>query len=95
MEIRSFYDKRTNTLTYVVHEPGSGEALVIDPVLDYEPAASKTFTESLDRVIRYIEDEELRLRFILETHAHADHLSGSQQIKDAFPGSCIAIGQGM
>jgi glyoxylase-like metal-dependent hydrolase (beta-lactamase superfamily II) len=95
MEIKTFFDERTYTLTYVVHDPRSRDAMVIDPVLDYEPGASKTFTESVDRVIRHLRDEGLRLRYILETHAHADHLSGSQRIKEIFPEAQTAIGEGI
>jgi glyoxylase-like metal-dependent hydrolase (beta-lactamase superfamily II) len=95
MEMRTFYDERTSTLTYVVCDPQSRDAVVIDPVLDYEPGASKTFTESVDRVIRYLKDERLKLRYILETHPHADHLSGSQRIKEVFPEAQIAISDGI
>ena len=90
--IKTFFDKRTFTLTYVLYSSGSRQALVIDPVLDYEPGASRIFTESLDEVIAFIRQEGLDLRYILETHAHADHLSGSQLLRAAFPGSMVAIG---
>lgn len=92
MEIKTFYDKRTFTLTYVVFDPGTRDAVVIDPVLDYEPASSKTWTESVDEVIEFVNTEKLRVRYVLETHAHADHLSGAQRIKDACPNVKLAIG---
>ena len=92
MKIETFFDKRTYTLTYVVYDPESRDAVVIDPVLDYEPAASKTWTESVDQVITFLKDRQLRLHYVLETHAHADHLSGSQRIKDACPSAKVAIG---
>jgi glyoxylase-like metal-dependent hydrolase (beta-lactamase superfamily II) len=91
-KIKAFFDGRTSTLTYVVLDPETRDAVVIDPVLDYEPGASKTFTESVDQVIAYLEQQGLKLHYILETHAHADHLSGSQMIKEAFPGAEVAIG---
>ncbi len=92
MEIKAFFDQRTFTMTYVVFDSQSRDAVVIDPVLDYEPASSTTFTDSVDQVTRFLEDGELRLHTILETHAHADHLSGSQVLKQRFPGAEIAIG---
>jgi glyoxylase-like metal-dependent hydrolase (beta-lactamase superfamily II) len=76
--IEPFYDARTNTLTYVAFDEATRDAVVIDPVLDYDPATGTTATESYDRIARYVERERLRLHFVLETHAHADHLSGSQ-----------------
>ncbi|PKN44901.1 MAG: MBL fold metallo-hydrolase, partial [Deltaproteobacteria bacterium HGW-Deltaproteobacteria-20] len=92
MDIKTFYDKRTFTLTYVVYDPSTRDAVVIDPVLDYEPASSKTWTESVDAVIDFVNKEKLRVRYVMETHAHADHLSGAQRIKDACPNVRLAIG---
>lgn len=93
MKIKSFYDRRTHTLTYVVYDPSSLDAIVIDPVLDYEPAASKTWTESVDEVLAFLKSEGLNLRYILETHAHADHLSGSQILKEHYRGATLAIAE--
>ncbi|QDG50609.1 MBL fold metallo-hydrolase [Persicimonas caeni] len=93
MEIKSFFDDRTWTFTYVVWDAETRDAVVIDPVLDYEPQASKTWTESAEEVIDFVKGKELNLHYILETHAHADHLSGSQIIKDAFPEAKIGIGK--
>lgn len=93
MEIKTFYDTRTNTFTYVVFDPTSKDAVVIDPVLDYEPAASKVWTESVDKVIDYIKSNNFKLRYIMETHAHADHLSGAQMLKQQFPEAKTAIGK--
>jgi glyoxylase-like metal-dependent hydrolase (beta-lactamase superfamily II) len=93
--IETFYDERTSTLTYVVYDPDTRDAVVIDPVLDYEPAASKVWTESVDRVLAFLKREALTLQYILETHAHADHLSGSQPLKQAHPGATLAIGRGI
>lgn len=92
MEIKPFYDHRTSTLTYVVYDPASRDAVVIDPVLDYERVGSKLFYESVDAVTGFLRSEGLKLRAILETHAHADHLSGSQILKERFPGARLAIG---
>jgi len=92
VHVEAFFDDRTSTLTYVVFDPESHDAVVIDPVLDYEPRGSKIFTESVDRVIKYVRDNDLRVHLILETHAHADHLSGSQALRRAFPYAKTAIG---
>lgn len=93
MEIKHFYDDRTSTFTYIVFDPESKDAIVIDPVLDYEPVGSKVWTESVDEVIDYLKSENLTLHYIMETHAHADHISGAQMIKDQFPQAQIAIGK--
>jgi glyoxylase-like metal-dependent hydrolase (beta-lactamase superfamily II) len=93
IQIKEFFDENTWTLTYVVWDEKTRDAVVIDPVLDYDPAASKTSEESAARVIEFLRSKELTLHFILETHAHADHLSGSQVIKREFPRARIAIGE--
>jgi len=93
MKIESFYDERTSTFTYVVYDPNTRDAVLIDPVLDYEPAASKTWTESADQVIDFVRAQSLNLHYILETHAHADHLSGSSIIQEAFPQAKIGVGE--
>ncbi len=91
-EIETFYDERTNTLTFVVFDPATRDAVVIDPVLDYDPTNGATWTESVDRAAAFIAGRELRLHYVLETHAHADHLSGSQILRRKF-GAKIAIGE--
>ena len=90
-EIETFYDERTNTLTFVVHDPATRDAVVIDPVLDYDPVTGKTWSESVDRVATFVAGRELKLHYVLETHAHADHLSGSQLLRKKF-GAKVAIG---
>ena len=92
-EVKTFYDDRTSTLTYVVYDPDTKDAVVIDPVLDYDPKASKTWTESVDAVLEFLDEQQLDLRYVLETHAHADHLSGSQTIKERYPDATLAIGE--
>jgi glyoxylase-like metal-dependent hydrolase (beta-lactamase superfamily II) len=92
-KIEPFFDERTYTLTYVVYDPDTKDAVVIDPVLDYEPKASKTWTESVDEVINFVKEKDLNLHYVIETHAHADHLSGSQMIKAAFPNAKVGIGR--
>jgi glyoxylase-like metal-dependent hydrolase (beta-lactamase superfamily II) len=84
MEIRHFYDPDTYTLTYVVYDPESRDAVIIDPVLDYDPKASQTSTKSVDALTQFVECEKLNVHYVLETHAHADHLSGSQILRQKF-----------
>ncbi|AKT38133.1 MBL fold metallo-hydrolase [Chondromyces crocatus] len=84
MKIEPFFDPATSTLTYVVYDPESRDAVVIDPVLDYDPLASATTTMSLEIVSSFLQTKGLRLHDVLETHAHADHLSGSQYLKRRF-----------
>jgi glyoxylase-like metal-dependent hydrolase (beta-lactamase superfamily II) len=90
--IQHFFDPATSTLTYVVHDPATHDAVVIDPVLDYDPAGAQTSTASVERIARYLRDHALRLRYVLETHAHADHLSGSQYLRQQFDAR-VAIGR--
>jgi glyoxylase-like metal-dependent hydrolase (beta-lactamase superfamily II) len=93
MNIETFFDPHTFTLTYVVYDPKTRDALVIDPVLDYDPVNSVISTESVDRVADFLKRESLHLHAVLETHAHADHLSGSQVLRASFPGAYVAIGE--
>ncbi len=92
MRIQTFYDPATYTLTYVVFDPDSHDAIVIDPVLDYDPLASQTSLASIEKVSAFVQAEGLSLRHVLETHAHADHLTGAQYLKRRF-GAQVVIGQ--
>ncbi|MEZ4361290.1 MAG: MBL fold metallo-hydrolase [Kofleriaceae bacterium] len=92
VHIEPFYDPRTFTVTYVVADLATRDAVVIDPVLDYNPARGTTSTESVDRVISYALAQQLRVHFVLETHAHADHLSASQILRRRFDAK-VAIGE--
>ncbi len=79
--IKHFYDEATHTLTYVVWDPETSDAVVIDPVLNYDPLASRTSTESVDEVVDFSHEYGLHVHWVLETHAHADHLTGAQLLK--------------
>ena len=92
MIIQHFYDPATFTVTYVVHDPATRDAVVIDPVLDFDPAGARTSTDSVEQVAAYVRKSALRLHYVLETHAHADHLSGSQYLRREFD-ACVAIGE--
>ena len=91
MEIQPFYDARTSTVTYIVYDRETSDAVVIDPVLDYDPVGSKIWSESVEELIGFLQENKLTLHYILETHAHADHLSGAQLIKESFPEAQTAI----
>ena len=93
MHIKTFYDSFTFTLTYLVHDEITKEAVVIDPVLNYEPHGSVISEDSVNEVVKYIKDNNFNLKYIIDTHAHADHLSGSQYIKKHFPKALVAIGK--
>lgn len=90
--VKAFFDKATWTLTYVVHDPATKDAVIIDPVWNYDPAASKMSQQSADEVLQYVKDYKLKVFYIFETHAHADHVSGSQILKSKLAGSKIGIG---
>lgn len=91
-QIEALYDDRTFTLTFVVFDPTTRDAVVIDPVLDYDPVSGRTWTESVDRVAAFVTKHQLRLHYVLETHAHADHLSGSQLLRRRFDAK-VVIGE--
>lgn len=93
MIIKTFYDPATFTLTYLVYDEATKDAIVIDPVIDYDPEASKLSTENLDKVESFVLDHNLKLHAGLETHAHADHLSGSVELKKRFPEMKIVISE--
>ena len=81
IRIQEFFDKTTFTLTYVVWDEKTRDAVVIDPVLDYDQASSTVSEDSVAKLNAFIDKENLTPHYILETHAHADHLSGSQALK--------------
>ncbi|WP_428243833.1 MBL fold metallo-hydrolase [Gynuella sp.] len=93
IHVEAFYDEETYTLTYVVSDQITRDAIVIDPVLDYEPIGSIVKDTSYQRVKSYIDQQQLNLKMVLETHAHADHLSASQLFKKDYPAVKIAIGR--
>ncbi|HYW77706.1 MAG TPA: MBL fold metallo-hydrolase [Gammaproteobacteria bacterium] len=74
-EVRAFLHEPTSTFSYVVWDPGTNRAAVIDPVLDYAAEAGTTSTESAERIVGFVHDQGLTVDWVLETHAHADHLS--------------------
>ncbi len=89
---QAFFDPKTWTVTYVVWEPATRHAAVIDPVLDYDFKSGHTSSTSADQVLAYLAEHALQLDWILETHAHADHLSGARYLQQRVGGR-IAIGE--
>jgi glyoxylase-like metal-dependent hydrolase (beta-lactamase superfamily II) len=90
-EIASFFDPATFTVTYVVHDPATREAAIIDSVLDFDPASGRTATTSADAVIAHVTSQNLKVTWLLETHAHADHFSAAPYLQERLGGK-IAIG---
>lgn len=91
-DVVGFFDPATHTVTYLVSDPATGAAAIIDPVLDYDPAAARTSTGSIDRVLEAVRERGLKLERVLETHAHADHLTGADVIRSR-TGAPIGIGE--
>lgn len=89
--VEAFFDPATFTYSYVVSDPTSGQCALVDPVLDYDPAAGRTSHKNADRLIAYVREHGLRVQWILETHVHADHLSAGHYLKEQLGGT-LAIG---
>lgn len=91
-QVQAFFDPATWTVTYVVYEAAGSPCAVVDPVLDYDPKSGRTATTSAGRVIEFVRSRGLEVQWILETHAHADHLSAAAHIRRELGGR-IAIGE--
>lgn len=91
-EIKAFFDEPTNTVSYLVADPQTRQAAVIDPVLDYDHKSGKADVRSADAILKYAADKGFTIAWVLETHAHADHLSGAPYIKSK-TGAKVAIGE--
>lgn len=90
--VRSFFDEPTFTATHVVHDPVTKKAAIIDSVMDFDQAAGRTSFESAERIIEYVKAEGLTTEWLLETHAHADHLSAAPFLQEKLGGR-LAIGE--
>lgn len=96
MEVKHFYDPATFTLSYVVFDRKSLDAVIIDPVLDYDPASATITTQSVMRLMNFIGEENLRVHYILETHVHADHISAAHELLEKhLPNAKIGVGRGI
>ena len=91
-QVEPFFDPATSTVTYVVHAGDGTPCVIIDPVLDYDPKSGRTRTASADAVIAFVRGRALRVEWILETHAHADHLTAAPYLKRQLGGR-IGIGE--
>ncbi len=93
-QIESFRDPLTSTFSYVVYDAPGGHAAIIDPVLDYDGPSARTGTALADRLLAFVRKHDLKVDWILETHAHADHLSAGGYLRDQL-GAKLAIGRGI
>jgi len=93
LNLQHFFDPVTFTLTYVVFDEISHDGIVIDPVIDFDPPSGIVTDKSLKEVFHFLEKNKIKVKGILETHAHADHLSGSQYLKIKFPEALLGIGE--
>ncbi len=93
-DIQHFYDEQTGSLSYVVSDPETKSAAVIDPVLGYSAVSGRIDKSGAQKILDYIKAESLALEWILETHAHADHLTAAQLLKSKLGGQ-VGIGQGI
>lgn len=89
--VEAFFDEPTFTASYVVHDPATSVAAIIDSVLDFDQPSGRTSCESADAIIAYVEREGLAVSWLLETHAHADHLSAAPYLQEKLGGQ-LAIG---
>ena len=90
--IAGFFDEATHTISYVVHDAGTGRAAIIDSVLDYDQAAGRIGYASAERIIDYVAEKGLTVDWVIETHAHADHLSAAPYLQQKLGGK-LAIGR--
>lgn len=94
-QVHPFLHEDSNTWSYVVVEPEAAAAVIIDPVLDFDPKAGRTSTRSAQALLDLVHEQALEVRWILETHAHADHLSAGHWLKSQLPQAQLAIGEGI
>jgi len=90
-EVTAFFDDATNTISYVVRDPAGRACAIIDSVLDFDYSSGRTDTKSADSIIKYVQDNNLNVEWLLESHVHADHLSAAPYIQEAVGGK-IGIG---
>lgn len=94
VQVEGFFDPATATVSYVVYQSAGGACAIVDPVLDYDSRSARTSTSSADRIAAFVRQHDLQVQWLLETHVHADHLSGSPYLQRQLGGT-IAIGQGI
>ena len=89
--VKGFFDPDTWTVTYVVYEKAGSKCIIIDSVLSYDPKSGRTHTKMADQVIEFVKQNDLKTEWILETHAHADHVTAAPYLKSKLGGK-VAIG---
>lgn len=90
-DVSAFFDEQTFTVSYLVTDPSGSEAVIIDSVLDFDASAGRTTTQNADAILEVVRTQGLQVRWIIETHAHADHLSAAPYLKEKL-GASVAIG---
>lgn len=93
-EVKAFFDEDSNTISYVVKDPHSTSCAIIDSVMDIDYAAGRLTYDHADAIIAYIEEQHLTVEWLIETHAHADHLSAAPYIQEKV-GGLLGIGKGI
>ena len=94
IEVKAFFHGPSNTWSYVAVDPATRKAAIIDPVRDYDAASGRTGYASADEIIAFVETEGLTVEWVLETHAHADHISAAPYLRERLGGK-LAIGEGI
>lgn len=93
IKIQHFFDAETWTLTYAVWDPNTRDGIVIDPVWNYDQASSTLTSKSVEQLTAFLKETAIKLHWIIETHAHADHVSGAQLLRNKFPQAKIGMGE--
>ena len=91
-EVTGFFDPQSNTISYVAKDPNSKACAIVDAVMEFDQASGRLTYEGADQLIAYIQEQGLELEWIIETHVHADHLSGAPYIQEKLGGK-IGIGE--
>ncbi len=91
LSVEGFFDEATHTISYLISDPATKAAAIIDPVLDFDPKVARVSTASADALLAAVQARGLQLHWILETHAHADHLTGADDLR-AKTGAKVVIG---
>lgn len=92
IQVEAFLDNDSETFSYVVYEPAAKHAVIIDPVLDFDIKSGRTATTGADKIIAFVRSHQLQVEWILETHAHADHLSAAPYLREQLDAK-IGIGE--
>lgn len=92
--VKSFFDSATSTITHVIYEAAGSECAIVDSVMDFDPKSGRLTTRSADQVIDFVRKHDLKAQWLLETHAHADHISAAPYLREQL-GGLIGIGEGI